>query len=86
MNIQSPFFVLLLVAWSECYKDLEITQRSIVIHKCCPEEELLNENFRCQHVNVTNTEQWTPTFYDEHDQPSFAGLSETLINMSTTRQ
>lgn len=79
MNLLSSFFVLLFISWSECFKDLEITQRSIIIHKCCAEEELLNEHFGCQHVNVTNTEPWTPAFYDEHDQPSMHVLSKTLI-------
>lgn len=49
--------------------DLEISERpAVLIPKCCPEEEAINQIGYCQHVNETGLSKWKPRFMTEDGQ------------------
>lgn len=40
------------------------SSNSVVIHKCCAKDELMNEEHHCLHVNYTESSPWSPIFSD----------------------
>jgi len=47
-------------------QDLTVTVPVVNVRKCCLAEELIDNNYHCQHVNVSYSEPLKVPFYDEN--------------------
>lgn len=44
---------------------VDVGKNGVVVHKCCGDEELMNYQHHCMHVNATDSQPWAPIFSDD---------------------